>query len=795
MQKIILAAGVTQPYLIEVAAVIAAAAIVAYLSYRMGIVPIVGFLLAGVLIGPHALQLVTDFELIDATAEVGVILLLFTIGIEFSLEKLAKIKNLIFIGGGVQVISATALTAVILFLFGVDWKIGIFGGFLIALSSTAIVLKLLGDKGETNSTPGQVSLGLLIFQDLAVIIMVLLVPILAGGEGNTSDIFIALGKAVGIILFVLLLARRIMPKILEAVAKTCSPELFLLSIIAICFGTAYLTSLAGVSVSLGAFLAGLIVSESRFSQHAFNEILPLQILFSATFFVSVGMLLDVGFLLSNFLMIFAIVIGVLIVKIITTGISIKALGYRMPVVIAGSLVLAQIGEFSFVLEKAGREIGLTPAGMGEIGSQVFIASTVILMVASPLLAQLGIKISNRVAVKETKMMTDKMETNLTEEVHPNIQNHIIIAGYGDTAKKIIKIISGTGIPYIITTLSPVSADEAERDGFPVIRGDASKLNTLQYAGIGNAKMLLIADDDPAMVQRICSVARNFNPTLRIVVRTRYLSDVEHLLNKGADKVIPEELESVVQMLKDVLRDYNISEDEIKIHKARLRVGDYKILREESLIESSPVVCSDINSACLETRIIKIHEGMQILSKSILDIDFMSEFNLSLKKIKRDGREIFMNNGFNLQPGDELILEGSVKSFAQLIPLLRVDKPVVTQPSENSSEEMLSFREGNYLNKEITLLPNKNSRCLHVLEKRSVIQKSQGCEECLKIGDSWVHLRICMTCGHVGCCDSSKNKHATRHFHAKSHPVVRSLEPGENWAWCYIDEIVLLGNEK
>ncbi|MEK7855194.1 MAG: cation:proton antiporter, partial [Acidobacteriota bacterium] len=242
----LLAAGAIPQYITEVVAVIVAGAVIAYICFRLKLVPIVGFLIAGVLIGPNALGLVKDQAIVDATAEIGVILLLFTIGIEFSLEKLASIQKLIFGGGIMQVGLSIAATVAVLAAFGINWKIGVFTGMLVALSSTAIVLKLLADNGETNSEHGQVGLGLLIFQDLAIVVMVLLVPSLgSSGGGGALAIGWALTKAVLIIVAVLVIARRIMPKILESVAKTCSPELFLLTVIAICFGTAYLTSLAG----------------------------------------------------------------------------------------------------------------------------------------------------------------------------------------------------------------------------------------------------------------------------------------------------------------------------------------------------------------------------------------------------------------------------------------------------------------------------------------------------------------------------------------------------------------------
>jgi len=262
--SLFLFAGAVPHYLTEIVVLIVAGAVIAYISFRLKLVPIVGFLIAGVLIGPNALGLVRDREIVDATAEIGVILLLFTIGIEFSLEKLARIQRLIFGGGSLQVGLSTLAVMGLLMLFGVDWRVGLFTGFLVALSSTAIVLKVLGDDGETNSEPGQAALGLLIFQDLAIVVMIMVVPMLGGAGGGTLDIIWALTKALLIIAAVLLVARRVMPKVLEMVARTCSPELFLLSVIAICFGTAYLTSLAGVSLSLGAFLAGLLVSPADF---------------------------------------------------------------------------------------------------------------------------------------------------------------------------------------------------------------------------------------------------------------------------------------------------------------------------------------------------------------------------------------------------------------------------------------------------------------------------------------------------------------------------------------------------
>lgn len=795
---VIFAAGNVPAFLTEVVALIVAGALIAYICFRLKLVPIVGFLLAGVLIGPNALAIVKDQALVDATAEIGVILLLFTIGIEFSLEKLAKIQRLIFGGGMMQVGFSVAATAFVLSAFGVDWKAGIFTGMLVALSSTAIVLKLLADNGETNSEPGQVSLGLLIFQDLAIVVMVLLVPILAGSEGGgLGDIGIALATAGLIIAAVLVIARRVMPKILEAVAMTCSPELFLLTVIAICFGTAYLTSLAGVSLSLGAFLAGLMVSESRFSQHALTETLPLQILFSATFFVSVGMLLDLGFLVQNLPIVVAAVATVLIIKIATTWISVRTLGYATPIAAASALTLGQIGEFSFVLERAGREVGLFPAAAGTAGSQAFIATTVILMVATPLLMRLGSRLSDRIVERrETGSMPDDLETQLADH-ELDLEDHVIVAGYGRAARSLVRILAGSGIPYVITTLSPDGANEAEKEGLPVVRGDASKLFLLTHVGIQRAKMLVIADDNPSTAHRITSVARQQNPTMRIVVRTRYSIDAEELLQAGADEVISEEFESVVQLFGEVLREYRVDAEKIERLEDLARKNGYAAMTSEQLkVENSEFACKP-GDDCYDSRTVTIRDGSPAAGMTLGELGLGDRGDLVVKELIRNAAPIDVSPQTTLLPGDELIIAGSTQAFAGNAAKFRAGTAQANVQTGGGNAVAVGFasRTGDpsgepAIDTEKEYLYQSKadeSVCGHLDQIRPVFPSAAGCEECLADGDDWVHLRMCLTCGHVGCCDTSKNKHATAHFREAGHPLMTSMEPGEDWGWCFVDE--------
>jgi CPA2 family monovalent cation:H+ antiporter-2 len=811
----VIAVAVVPPFFLQVVALVVGAAVVAFVCNRLGLVPIVGFLVAGVLIGPFGLGWVRDRELVDAVADIGVVLLLFTIGIEFSLEKLARIQRLIFAGGGLQVGLATLATVAVLLPFGVDWRAAVFTGFLVSLSSTAIVLKLLAGRGETNSAHGQVGLGLLIFQDLAVIVMVLMIPTLAGRGGSPGAIVWALAKAGIIIAAVLVLARRFMPRLIEAVARTCSPEIFLLTVVAICLGTALLTSLAGVSLSLGAFLAGLLVSESRFSEYALGEILPLQVLFSAAFFVSVGMLLDLGFLVTHLPIVLAAIAAVLAIKVATTLVSVRALSFPLPVAAAVGLMLAQVGEFSFVLERSGRTLGLTPAGLGAAGSQTFIAATVVLMVLTPFLTGLGGawagRIERRRAIAGNAPAEPEPES-VPEHV-PALENHVIVSGYGEAARRLTRVLHGSGIPFLVVTLSPGGANEAEADGMIVLRGDSTRQRTLQLAGLERAKMLVIPDDDPATAHRIAMLARSLNPTMRIVVRTRFLSEIETLQRDGVDLVVAEELEGIVALFSQVLRDFQIPPDQIEAHQDAVRRGGYAALRAEEQPEV-PVVECEFGDHCLDTRVVRVAPGTAAVGHTVRSLSERGHLAVRVERLASNGTVLEPPpDDRTIEAGDELTLVGSVEAFTRIGSLFR--PAAATEDAAGSggaSSAAATATATAYARADramtVTAVPRPApgvidteqtihytpsvgpETCRHLDRIHPVRPSARGCEDCIRTGDTWVHLRLCLTCGHVGCCDSSKNRHARAHWHAVGHPIIRSAQPGETWGWCFEDEVDL-----
>lgn len=661
--------AVSLPFLNEMVALFVVSVAIAYLCYRLRLVPIVGFLIAGVVIGPNALGLVYDQELVDILAEVGVILLLFTIGVEFSLDRLAVIGRAIFLAGGLQVGITIGVVAGALLLFGVSWQSGVYTGCLVALSSTAIVLGLLSERNESDTSYGRISLAILIFQDLAIVAMVLLVPMLAGLGGTAVDLLVVLGKALLLIAAVVVLARRIVPWILEKIVRTRRNELFLLTVVAICFGTAAASSLAGVSLALGAFLAGLVVSESRYAEHALSEVLPLRTVFNAVFFVSVGMLLDVGFVVQNPILVLGATGIVIVVKILTTTGSVMAIGLPVGTAAVSGLALAQIGEFSFVLERAGRAAGLSPAGMGDAGAQTFIAVTVLLMVFTPLFMQVAPRFGEALARTRLGRIGERRADH-SEGHAPTLEDHVIVVGYGPGGQRLVQVLRDTGIPFVVVEMNPRAIEQLDQEGVPAIFGDAGRPHILEKAGAMHAKLCVVVTHDTQSTPRVVQIARHLNPTIQLIVRTRFLRDIDSLQDLGADIVVPEEMETTVRIFAHVLGAYMISPEEIDQHIRTLRAQDYSILRG-SIQEAHLMVLQGLDEEGLHTRAVAVREGAPAAGKTLGELELRRKFGLTVLAVRRGGKTSGGPAGnFRVELGDRLVLVGTADKFAECAGLFR-----------------------------------------------------------------------------------------------------------------------------
>ncbi|CAM3205378.1 monovalent cation:proton antiporter family protein [Rhodothermus bifroesti] len=655
--------------LAELVALLAISVLIAYLCYRIRLVPIVGFLLAGVLIGPGLLALVRSETLIYNTAQIGVILLLFTIGVEFKLEQLRRIWRELLIGGGLQVGLCTLVVLALLVGLGVEVRSALFTGFLVAVgSSTAIVLSVLSDRQETDTVVGRLALAMLIFQDLATVAVVLLIPVLGEGHGSFGQALLALGQALLVVGGTLFLARSIMPPLLERIARTRRHDLFLLTIVAICFGMAWITHLFGVSLALGAFLAGLVVSESPYSEYALSEILPLKSVFNAVFFVSVGLLLDVHFLLAHPLLVAATALAVLLVKVLTTAAATRLLGYPLRVALVLGLALAQIGEFSFVLAQAGQEVGLTPAGLGEVGTQSLLAAIVLLMAATPLLMAAGRQLNAHL------LQHPREHAMVASATKAALEDHVIVVGYGPAGQRLVQVLKDTGIPFIIIDLNPYTVQTAQKNGLPVLYGDASRRHILEHAAVDRAKVCVVAINDDAATRRIVELARYLNPTLQIIVRTRFLRDVEFLQRIGADIVVPEELETAVRIFTQVLQAYFVPPEEINRQIATIRAGDYRIFRG-SIQEAHLMVLQGLDEEGLHTRAVVVRESAPVAGKTLAELNLRQRYGLTVLAVRRGERTIGSPSGdFRIEPGDRLVLIGLADQFARCAELFRPPRP-------------------------------------------------------------------------------------------------------------------------
>ena len=554
-----LLAASAPPLFQELAVLLVAGTLIALGSARLGVVPIVGFLAAGAVIGPGGVGLIGDIDLVNQSADIGVMLLLFTLGIEFNLRRVRRLAPLILGGGAIQVGLTTGLVTMVVMAFGVEWRTALFTGLLVSLSSTAIVLKMLAERRATTSPTGNVSVALLIFQDLAIVAMVLAAPLLGGETAGPGDALLAVGKAVGIVVAVVTVARTLVPRLMRSVARYESGEVFLLTILAIGFGTAYLTSLLDVSISLGAFLAGLMVSESRVATRALGEVMPLQILFSATFFVSIGMLLDPGYLVRNALVVIGLALLVVVVKVMATGASAALMRQPKAVVFSSALVLAQIGEFSFVLERAGEAVGLVPAGL-ENGTDAFIAVTVLLMAISPYALRLGEVVAARLA-KDTDQEGPRPVADPADHGEP-LTDHVVISGYGTRAQSVIEALEMVPVPYTIVTVDPEAEQSAHEDGRAVLAGDVSRHLIAERAGLKDARIVLAVDSPPERVEQIARIAREHNPAVVVLAWARNIADASDLQRDGlVDHVVAERQAALDALINHTLGHFQVPEAE------------------------------------------------------------------------------------------------------------------------------------------------------------------------------------------------------------------------------------------
>ncbi|PJE67502.1 hypothetical protein COU95_02080 [Candidatus Shapirobacteria bacterium CG10_big_fil_rev_8_21_14_0_10_40_9] len=538
---------------------------------------ILGYILAGVTIGSLAVSAIAGRGQLESLAEIGVALLLFSLGIEFSFARLSRVREVAFWGGLIQILSCIFLGILIFPRFGFDFYSSLFLASCFSLSSTAVVTKILLEKGELDSLPGEIMVGWLLIQDLAVLPMLLILPRIAVLESLPLwQIPLILGKVGVLLLLVFILGRVVVPKILDRVAAVNSREILLLAVVALCFLAASGTYALGLSFALGAFLAGLIVSESSQNHAIFSEIRPLRDIFSIVFFVSLGMMLTPGFLLSHLGQILGLAFVVIIIKLIVVLALVLYLGYHSKTAFLVGVGLVQVGEFSFVLARTGISQNLITADVYS-----YILSVALLtIVLTPFFFNLAPKVYTKVRKttstrfpKIYSLVFARFDRRQALEELP-LENHVVICGFGRVGSWLGRACQISEIPFIVVDFNQKVVSELKEKGISVVYGDPADLEVLDFAQVDKAKAIVIAIPDRHTQELVIGNALTLNSKINIICRSHFEEDQARLKALGVQTVIMPEFEASLSMIHRILQAFGEEKEEVagKIKRIKIEHG-------------------------------------------------------------------------------------------------------------------------------------------------------------------------------------------------------------------------------
>ncbi|RPD91790.1 potassium transporter KefB [Aureibaculum marinum] len=604
--------------------------LIVFLLQRLKLPSILGFLVTGIIIGPHGLSLIKASDQIEVISEIGVILLLFVIGMELSIKQLASIKNTVFIGGSLQVGLSILFSGVTYYFLGKTMEEAVFVGFLFSLSSTAIVLKILQDRNEMKTAHGRNALAILIFQDIVVVPMMLITPILSGASENvTMSIIMLVVKSIIVVIITIVSARYIVPKLMYAVAKTNSKELFLLTTIAICFAVAFLTSEAGLSLALGAFLAGLIISESEYSHQATSIILPFRELFTSIFFISIGMLLDLAFFFEHIGIILLLVMAVFLVKTLATSIAVAVLRYPPKTVLLTGLSLFQIGEFAFILSTIGMEYGL----LSHEVNQYFLSVSIVSMIFTPFVIMFSHTISDKFLSTKLGRRIDNnvfSDTENEDVLDHELSNHLIIIGFGINGSNLAKAAQYADIPYVVIEMNASIVKKSKQEGIPILFGDASEPHILDTANLTKARSVVIAISNKEVTKTVIRNIRETSRSVHILVRTKYVREIRGLIALGADDVIPEEFETSIEIFSRVMHNFLVPESQIDQLIDYVRSNNYDIfqMKNKQPKTFTNTQIPDFNITCVRVTC----DGSKINGRTIKEANIRAKYGISILAI-------------------------------------------------------------------------------------------------------------------------------------------------------------------
>ena len=635
------------------------------LAHRLSAPPLVGFLVAGVLVGPYGFGFIDSPEEIETLSELGVALLLFAVGLELSLSHVRQWARAVFIGGSLQVGGTLSVVTVLALAFDVPFPNAIFYGALAAMSSTAIVTKTYGDRVELDTPHGRSVISILLFQDLCILPLMLLLPLLAGlGESQLASAGFQMARGLAIMTVLVVGGLFVVRWTLDRVVVFRDRELFTLCVGFFGLGAALVTSAAGFSIAIGAFIAGLIISESEYGLQALSDVLPFRALFSGIFFTSIGMLFDVPAVLEQPIVLFGLVGTLFVVKVAFVAGSVLTLGGMLPTALISGLSLAQIGEFSFLLAAAGLPLGLFQDG----DYQLFLSAAVVSMMATPFLIHIARPFAERVAVLLGQ--ADPVDRTLDTGIRETFNDHTIIVGYGLAGRYLARVLKAAGISCLVVEQNAELVTRARDDGIAVVFGDGTRPAMLEHVQVRHARVIVFAISSPTEERRGVVMVREINPTIRIVVRTRYIRTIDQLRTLGATDVVVEEFEASLELFAMALDSYEIPINRIWREVESVRTEHYGLLRGTAApdLRLDTLKHLSIHNAL---ELIEVEDGAQAVGENATTLDLRKTTGAVQIAVLRDGHPIYQREpDFHYRAGDTVVLVGDPDSLSCAMSLFR-----------------------------------------------------------------------------------------------------------------------------
>lgn len=650
--------------LIEAVLLLALASAALATTERLRLPSIVGFLIAGGIAGPGGLGLVSEPERVRSLAELGVVFLLFEIGLELPIERMRALWRPALIGGGFQVAATLAVFAWIAHASGLAWPIALVLGAAVAMSSTAIVLGLLADEGQIDAPGGQLAVSILLLQDLAIVPFLLLIPLLAGGGDGLAGLGWAVGRMVLALALVGFLVWFLVPRVLNRVARARSGELFSLLALLIVLGSALVAEELGLTLAVGAFLAGVAASASPYAHQLFSEVVPLRGVLLGIFFTAIGMLFEPrqimeapGQLLGDVL---SIMIGKLVIILAAAMLLLRR---SLRVSIEAGLALCQLGEFSFVMLGVAAEAGLVPP----LIQQRFVAASIVTLAISPFLIRYAPDIAEWVskALKHPGATIPGPTASEEDE-----RARVVVIGFGPAGQTLIRLLRSLGVPYIAVDTNPSAALEARQSGDPVLYGDATRPQVLAHLRVDRARLVAVAISDPLATRRIVTRIRAQAPRTPIIARARYVRDVDQLSSAGATVVVAEEFEGSIELVARALATFDVPAGAIARFTEALRDEGYDAIRAPAALPIDPWVMELLDHT--DTEWIEVPFGLEG-QPTLGSLDIRAQTGGTILVVER-GAHSFPNpsSDFDLQGGDRLLVLGGSDNIQRVRQLLGSD---------------------------------------------------------------------------------------------------------------------------